>query len=84
MLPFTAMIGGEFYYLASVIFVAFYSMIIIGVTQCISKHSVDPSSEREVHNEVRLNVLGPQQTVVSKMMKNLDNYKYNEANEQTR
>ena len=34
--------------------------------------------------EIKLNKAGPQQTVVTKMMKNLDNYKYNEANEKAR
>ena len=34
--------------------------------------------------EIKLNIAGPQQTVVTKMMKNLDNYQYNEANEKAR
>ena len=38
----------------------------------------------EVRNEVRLTGTGPQKTVVSSMMKNLENYRYNEANEKTR
>jgi hypothetical protein len=44
----------------------------------------EASSENQIPDEVRLNEIGPKQSVVSRMMKNLDNYKFNEANEKTR
>ena len=40
------------------------------------------SGPREVENKLRNT--GSQQTVVTKIMKNLENYKYNEANEKAR
>ena len=65
-----------------------YCFVNFGASAVISKF-VEKEREEAENNaprvvENKLSTTGPQQTVVTKMMKNLENYKYNEANEKAR